>query len=71
MEQSKFKIYKIIFSLNVFFHRRDFRLHRVDPTTKQVVANPIKWVEMNGTEIVWRNLQIYIVISVIYLVTYW
>jgi PhoPQ-activated pathogenicity-related protein len=31
--------------------KRDFRLHRVDPTTKQVVANPIKWVEMNGTEI--------------------
>ncbi len=54
-----------------FFYRRDFRLHRVDPTTKQVVPNPIKWVEMSGTEIVWRNLEIYIAISIIYLVTHW
>jgi len=36
----------------IFFHRRDFRLLKLDPTTKQVVANPIVWVEMNGTEIV-------------------
>jgi hypothetical protein len=53
MEQSKLDINNTIFPLNVFFfHRRDFRFARVDPTTKQVVPNPVKWVEMSGTEIV-------------------
>ncbi len=43
---------KKIYSLNIFLSRRDFRLLKLDPSTKQVVANPIVWVEMNGTEIV-------------------
>ncbi len=46
----------------IFFHRRDFRLLKLDPTTKQFVANPIVWVEMNGTEIVAMDtpLDVYI-----------
>ncbi len=52
MEQSTSVINNRIFSFNVLFHRRDFRFARVDPTTKQIVSNPVKWVEMDGTEIV-------------------
>ena len=33
------------------FHRRDFRGFKLDPTTNQSVANPVVWLEMNGTEI--------------------
>jgi hypothetical protein len=55
----------------MFFHRRDFRLIKLDPTTKQTVPNPITWVEMSGIEIVWRKLEIYIFILSISLVTHW
>ena len=52
-EQSQLNIeHERIFSLNISLPRRDFRLLKLDPSTKQVVANPIVWVEMNGTEIV-------------------
>ncbi len=51
MEQSQYYMRKYFYS-NIFFYRRDFRLLKLDPSTKQVVANPIVWVEMNGTEIV-------------------
>lgn len=41
----------------MFSHRRDFRLLKLDPTTKQVVPNPIVWVEMKEkTKIVWIDL---------------
>jgi hypothetical protein len=36
-----------------FLHRRDFQFARVNLTTKQVVPNPVLWLEMSGkTEIV-------------------
>jgi len=56
MEQSKFGYKTIQYFHRMFFHRRDFRLLKLDPATKQVVANPIVWMEMNGTEIVWIHL---------------
>jgi hypothetical protein len=64
MEQSKFSCRTTQYSYRIFFHRRDFRLLKLDPTTKQVVANPLVWVEMNGTEIVAMNkpLDVYIYI---------
>jgi hypothetical protein len=52
MEQSTLIINSRIFSFNVLFHRRDFRSARMDPTTKQIVSNPVKWLEMNNIEIV-------------------
>jgi hypothetical protein len=61
MEQSQFNTtQKDIFI--EYSYRRDFRLLKLDPITKQVVANPIVWVEMNGTEIVRKNLLISICI---------
>ena len=36
----------------LFLDRRDFRLLRLDPTTKQAIPNPIVWIEMNEIEIV-------------------
>ncbi len=58
MEQSQFSYTTIQYFHRrfCFFRRRDFRLFKLDPITKQAVANPIVWMEMNGTEIVWRNL---------------
>jgi hypothetical protein len=54
MEQSKIEIRKVRVSLNFFYCRRDFRQAKVDPITKQVVVNPIIWLEMPGIEIVKR-----------------
>ncbi len=64
MEQSKFSYKTRQYFHRIFFHRRDFRLLKLDPTTKQVVANPVVWVEMNGTEIVAmdKSLDLYIYI---------
>ena len=34
--------------------------HPQDPTTGQIVANPVKWVEMKeNMEIVWNNFDIF------------
>ena len=68
MEQSKFRH---TIAYRIFCFRRDFRLLKLDPTTKQIIPNPIEWVEMEGkTEIVRLTLLInrfiFILFSVIY-----
>lgn len=52
-------------SIECFIHRRDFRAAKLDPTTKQIVLNPVKWVEMKeNIEIVWNNFDICLVILI-------
>jgi hypothetical protein len=43
---------RILFFRIFFIDRRDFRAHKLDPTTGQMVTNPIEWLEMKD------NIQI-------------
>ncbi len=57
MEQSKVEMNRPRILLDVQFRRRDFRRAKFDPTTGQVVVNPIIWLEMKDTiDIVWQYL---------------
>ena len=42
----------------LFVERRDFRLMKLDISTKTIVDNPIIWVEMNNTEVVRKHFLI-------------
>lgn len=46
LEQSIFQIDKTDSVVGYFIHRRDFRAAKLDPTTGQIVINPVEWVEM-------------------------
>ena len=61
MEQSKFNVKQnAVILQNAFFHRRDFRFAKVDPTTGKIVPNPVVWLEMKNIETVRRVFRIYL-----------